>query len=71
MGSEIEGMREALLVLQQSKHQIEGRIRQLQLKIAVADGKCDHEFYDVHDSMGDYRDPTGARCSICDYQIWF
>lgn len=65
------GPEDELIALQQKKWNLEGRIRNLKIVIAEKEGECDHDFYNVHDSMGDYRNPTGARCSICAYQIWF
>ena len=33
--------------------------------------KCDHDYYEVHPSMGDASSPTGKRCRKCNNQVWY
>ena len=32
---------------------------------------CDHDYYEVHPSMGDASRPSGKRCSKCYHQVWY
>ena len=65
-------LEDELDALQHEKFQIEMRVREIKIAIAERDGSgCDHDFQPVCGSMGDYRDPEGARCSICGHQIWY
>ncbi len=65
-------LEDELDALQHEKFQLEGRIRDIKIAIAERDGsECDYDFQPVCESMGDIRNPTGARCSICSHQIWY
>ena len=77
---ELRAFEKAVEILEQNRKDCEGfshieegdspRKKQA-LKELLTNDSCNHKFYDVHPSFGDYERPSGRRCEKCGKQEWY